>query len=247
MIQISARFIRNPLIRRVFAIYNKFPLLRNLPIIFVDAEGFRYHAEIQDWWRFAKPFEPLTREFLVKNAEENDVFLDVGAHIGIYTVRLAEIVRRVIALEPEPRNYRFLLRNVIINGVNDRVVVLPIAASDRDGYAYLCIKRSSGAHSLEEAKSCVKRVKVIIMNIDTLLRILNVDRVDMVKIDVEGHEDKVVKGMTNLLDRNPPRVIVLETKKENLNLRSYLVEKGYRYTVLDCWDSTCNYGFYLVK
>ena len=85
------------------------PILRSLPIVFVDAEGFRYYAEVQDWWRFAKPFEPLTYEFLVKNAEENDVFIDVGAHIGLYTVKLARRVSKVISLEPEPRNYGFYL------------------------------------------------------------------------------------------------------------------------------------------
>ena len=91
-------------------------------------------------WRFAKPFEPLTYNFLMKNVRKNDVFLDVGAHIGIYTVKLARKVSKVIALEPEPKNYSFLRRNIFINGVNNKVIALPIAASDNDGYADLCVK-----------------------------------------------------------------------------------------------------------
>ncbi len=248
MIQIYPRYIRNPLIRKVFAVYSKFPLLRNLSIVFVDAVGFRYYAEVQDWWRFAKPFEPLTHKFLVKNAEDNDVFLDVGAHIGIYTVRLARRVAKVIALEPEPRNFNFLLKNIANNGIDNKVDAMPIAASDRDGYAYLCITKSSGAHSLEDLGTCAEKVKVVTLRIDTLLRILNMDGVDIVKIDVEGHEDKVLNGMSNLLICNPPRILVVEITRKNTDLLEFLAERGYKNILLDCWGSSvCNYGFYLVR
>jgi len=76
--------------------------------------------------------------------------------------------------------------------LSDKVMALPVAAWDRDGHADLYVKTLSGAHSLEDSKSYKKKVKVITMRIDTLLRIL---KVDMVKIDVEGHEDKVIRGL----------------------------------------------------
>jgi predicted O-methyltransferase YrrM len=90
---------------RVFTLCSMFPLLRDLPVMFADSEGFRYYVRVQDLWRFSKPFEPLTSKFLVGNADESDIFLDVGAHIGLYTIRLAQKVSKVIALEPEPKNY----------------------------------------------------------------------------------------------------------------------------------------------
>jgi len=73
---------------------------------------------------------------------------------------------------------------------------------------------------------------------------LNIEKVDIVKIDVEGHEDKVIRGMEGLLKRKAPRVLVVETKKGNYGLRKALVELGYKVVKLDCWNSTCNYGFY---
>ena len=100
--------------------------------MFIDSEGLKYYVKIQDWWRFAKLFEPLTSKSLMKNARENDVFLDVGAHAGIYTIRLAQRVYKVIALEPEPKNYIFLYKNILTNNLSNRIIVLPIAASDKD-------------------------------------------------------------------------------------------------------------------
>jgi len=90
---------------RVLTLCSMFPLLRDLPVRFTDSKGLKYYVRVQDLWRLSKPFEPLTHKFLLSNVQENDVFLDVGAHIGIYTIKLAQKVSKVIALEPEPKNY----------------------------------------------------------------------------------------------------------------------------------------------
>jgi len=198
-------------------------------------------------WRFVNSFEPLTYWFLIENARENDVFLDIGAHIGIYTVRLAKRVSKVIALEPEPKNYNLLRRNIIINRVNDKTVALPIAASNVDGYTYLCVKRGSGAHTLEDLRNCIKKVKLVTLRMDTLLRILDIEKVDIVKIDVEGHKNKVVSGMREILRYSPPRVLVIEIRRKSLNLLKYFVKKGYRVRVLDHVGSAYNCGFTLRK
>jgi len=162
----------------------------------------------------------------------------------LFRNKLAQHFSKVIALEPEPQNYGLLYKNVLVNGLSNKVMVLPVAASDRDGYADLYVKACSGAHSLEDSRSARRKVKVITMKIDTLVRILNVQKVDVVKIDVEGHEDRVIMGMNELLRRRPPRVLVVETKKDNHSLREILCQLGYKIIVLDCWDFTCNYGFY---
>jgi FkbM family methyltransferase len=223
------------------------PFLRDLPIRFIDVNGLKYYARFQDLWRFIKPFEPLTHEFLIKNAKESDVFLDIGAHVGIYSIRLAPKVSKVIALEPEPKNYSFLYKNILVNNLSNKVIPLPIAASDKDGYADLCIKASSGAHTLEDSLNCKRKTKIITLTIDTLLRILKIEKVNMIKIDVEGHEARVINGMHRLLSYNPPRVLVIEIRKRNLYLLKMLAELGYNIVKLDCWDSGCNYGFYLME
>lgn len=108
----------------------------------------------------------------------------------MYTIKAARKASKVIALEPE--NYKFLVKNVVMNGVADKVIALPVAA-DRYSYVDLYVKEFSGVHSLEDSKVCVEKVKVMTMGIDTLPKVLKIDRVDIVKIDVEGHENKVIK------------------------------------------------------
>jgi FkbM family methyltransferase len=231
----------------IFGLLSNIPYIRDFPLIFANEEGFRFYAKIQDWWRFSKSFEPLTYKFLTSNTESSDIFLDVGAHIGLYTIRLAEKFQKVVALEPEPQNYTLLYRNVVMYGLNNKVLVLPIAAPDKNGYAILCIKISSGAHTLENNINCKRKMKILSLKIDTLLRLLNIDRTDVIKIDVEGHENKVINGMYRLLHFHPPRILVIETRRENSELREFFARLGYRVFMLDCWNSTCNYGFYLVK
>jgi len=244
------KHIYNILLRRlniIFGFLSNIPYIRDFPLIFIDEEGFKFYARIQDWWRFSTSFEPLTYKFLTSNTESSNIFLDVGAHIGLYTIRLARRVSKVIALEPEPQNYALLYRNIVMHGLNHKVLVLPIAISDKNGYAMLCVKASSGAHTLEGEVNCKKESRVLSLNIDTLLKLLNINRADVIKIDVEGHESKVINGMHRLLHSRPPRILVIETRRENSELREFLARLGYRVLMLDCWDSTCNYGFYLVK
>jgi len=214
---------------------------------FIDFYGVKLLAKLQDCWRFVQPFEPLTHEFIISHAKEGDIFLDVGAHVGIYAVKLARKVSKVIALEPEPQNYGFLYRNILVNGLGDKIIALPVAASDRNGYAYLYIKSHSGAHSLEDSKNYRRIAKVITMRIDTLLRILNIKGVDIVKIDVEGHENRVIRGMSELLKHRPPRILIVETKKDNSGLLETLTKLDYKVIILDCWNFTCNYGFYKME
>uniref|UniRef100_A0A7C5YSY5 FkbM family methyltransferase n=1 Tax=Ignisphaera aggregans TaxID=334771 RepID=A0A7C5YSY5_9CREN len=232
------------IINRVFGLYSIIPFYRDFSIRFTDSQGLKYYAKIQDWWRFAKPFEPLTHKFLFEHARKSDVFLDVGAHIGIYTIRLGLRVSRIIALGPEPQNYNFIYRNILVNHLNDKVIALPVAASDKDSHAYLCVKTFSGDHTLEDSRNCKKRIKVITVRIDTLLKILNIEKVDIIKIDVEHHENKVINGMNGLLSNNPPRILVIETRKNNSDLQKLFIELGYKVVVLDSQNSSCNYGFY---
>ena len=165
----------------------------------------------------------------------------------MYAIKMSRRVSEVIALEPEPRTYSLLCRNILINSVSDKVIALPIAASDRDGYRDLCVTAETGGHILEDLRECMRKIKVVSLKVDTLLKKLNIDKVDVVKIGAEGHEDKVVAGMFELLNQSPPRILVVEIRRKNLNLLDYFTSIGYKITLLDCWLSSTNYGFYLVK
>jgi len=212
------------------------------------SHGYEFYARADDYWRFANHFEPKTTIFMLRRIDENSVVVDVGAHIGIHTVHLAKSAKLVIAIEPEPRNYMLLKRNLKLNKVKN-VLALPIALSDRDGYTYLSVASSSGAHTLESPNSevsnvkFVDRVKVRTMTFDSLIKFLKLSHVDLVKIDVEGHEEAVLKGMKNALQNNPPQIIVIEIDGGS-RIIEMLSAYGYSKPIeLDSWGKRVNYAF----
>ncbi|MEM4488681.1 MAG: FkbM family methyltransferase [Desulfurococcaceae archaeon] len=212
--------------------------------------GYIFFAYYSDWWRFIKHFEPKTITFLRSVVDNDKIVIDIGAHIGLHAIHLAKKAKLVICLEPEPNNYRLLKINVKMNKL-DNIIVLPIAASNKDDYVILYLsERSSGAHTLEYSRSNLiqsrKNLRVLSRKVDTLLEQLGIRNVDIVKIDVEGHEEKVIEGMIELLKRGYPKVFVVETMKGS-NLLTYLCSRyGYRITsVLECWNNSCNYALTL--
>jgi FkbM family methyltransferase len=214
---------------------------------FLCSHGYVFYARVDDYWRFINHFEPKTTKFLARVAKSDDIVIDVGAHIGLHTIHLAKMVKYVYAIEPEPRNLALLKMNLLANNISNTTVV-PVILSDYDGYKDLYISRKlSGAHTVEQAyvrTHHVNKLRLPSRRLDTLIKMLGIDRVDVVKIDVEGHETKVISGMKNILKNNPPRILVIETKKNGELLEDLKHAYDYRYVIeLDDCDSHANYAF----
>jgi FkbM family methyltransferase len=134
-----------------------------------------------------------------------DVFLDIGAHLGTWTMRLAPYFKRVIAFEPEPHAYRALMKHLEMNGISN-VTAYQKAVSNRSGTAKLILYDNPGHSALEGAP--IERTQptgeciVETVALDTLEL---PGRVDMVKVDTEAHELEVLEGATNVLRRDKPR------------------------------------------
>ena len=204
---------------------------------------YRFFARADDWWRFVNYFEPRTTIFIEKIAKPTDVVVDVGAHIGIHTVHFAKKVRAVIAIEPEPQNFELLKRNIDLNGLNN-VLALPIALSSYDGHIEFCISTSSGGHSVERREGCIAKVRVPCMCMDALVNRMKISKIDIVKIDVEGHEHKVLEGMAGTLANAPPKVLIVEMDKDSELIDELRNRYEYRYVVvLDNWGKRVNYAF----
>jgi FkbM family methyltransferase len=165
------------------------------------------------------------------------IVVDVGAHMGFYTVRAAALVGssgRVIAVEPDPANYAILKRNVQQCNLTN-VTAVNAALSDRDGIAQLRIDdwASTGrvliqneANSDFQSSACVVKT----MRLDTLTRELEIEKVDLVKIDVEGAEMLVLKGAKECLEKSTARIVV-ETHGFNLADQVAQLLRGYRDSV----------------
>ena len=154
-------------------------------------------------------FEPALQRLL--ETAEGDV-VDVGANVGFITVRAARSVARhsgqVIAIEPHPVLFQYLLRNVELNGLSN-VIALNCAVGRADGVATLYdVDPSLGPRPIDVSLTPGpgRRYEVAIRPLDELLD--DPQRVGLVKIDVEGHELAVLEGMGGLLARAQPLVVI---------------------------------------
>lgn len=158
------------------------------------------------------------------------VFVDVGASEGDYTLIAARIVGpggRVHAFEPDPGNLETIRGNVALNGFGN-VVLHAAALADRDGTATLHRSTVSGWHSLLPGLAQREGgvVEVAVARLDSL----DLGRIDMLKIDVEGAEAAVLDGARAGIARHRP-VILLDTHPslgaDVARLRTFFAELGY--------------------
>ena len=174
--------------------------------------------------------------------EKGDIFLDVGAHIGKYALQVAKIVGEkglVIAIEPMPENYDALLQNIWLNKL-ENIIPLNIAAWNTESDLKLFIGDKNGRNSLKNNRG-LGYVEVKTKVLDKVLKKLNVNQVDWIKIDVEGAEYEVLQGLGNTLKNNRPKLIV-EVKNENKHRVINLMKKlNYNVHPIDASDNEYYY------
>ena len=142
-------------------------------------------------------FESRERDFVQRILGAGDSFVDVGAHVGVYTIPAGHRVGdtgAVVAIEPHPDSFAVLVRNVAAHGLSRTVRCIQVAASDEDGTAefhmpfpFQAAWSSLASPSVETARSAVVATRTL----DSLLGEL---RPLLVKVDVEGWERHVLNG-----------------------------------------------------
>jgi FkbM family methyltransferase len=171
------------------------------------------------------------------------IFVDVGAHIGLHTVRAASLVGdsgRVYSFEPAPRLFDILTANIVLNGLGGRVVTERKAVSQSSGRSRFILKQQTGLNTLfGQHESGDNIIEVDTVSLDEALHTL--PRIDMVKIDAEGAEAAILRGMTRLLTVHPNMQLVIEfapsllrrAGAEPLEFASELNRSGFRFSRID--------------
>lgn len=164
---------------------------------------------------FRTRWDPPVWEALSSRLSDGEVMLDVGAHIGYFTLKSSVRVGnsgRVIAFEPNPRTSETLRANVSASHATN-VTIIPVACTDSETtlkfYADLT-QGNSGASSLSHANAGKESHEFTVRGrpIDDVLRELGIQRVDVMKVDVEGAELYVLRGAKETLQRFHPRIII---------------------------------------
>lgn len=140
--------------------------------------------------------------------------LDVGANHGYYSIVMSSVIGstgRVVAIEPNHRLAAMVNKTLEVNGFNDRATAIAKAVSDQDKQIVKLVipVGHTGHASLRQTAGATDEVmEVETVSIDQLTA--DWDRVDFIKIDVEGAEEAVWRGMRETVRRNPDIIVVLE-------------------------------------
>src|SRR5207302_936013 len=113
-------------------------------------------------------------------------------YIGLYSIAISKRVGasgRVLAFEPDPQSFAALRAHCILNGLSERITLINAAAGSVDSTVHFEAGRGSESHISQTPR--VESLPTRGVRLDT---VLGNDRVDIIKIDVEGHEEAVLEG-----------------------------------------------------
>lgn len=146
--------------------------------------------------------------FVLHTTKSADLFIDVGANAGSYTI-LACAVKGAsgISFEPIPNAYQRLLQNIRLNDLSDRVSALNIGVSDREGELLFTTSEDTTNHVIRPGEPMHNVLKVQVSTLDTVLQ----GRCPTIlKVDVEGFESLVIKGAQGTLSNPLLHSVIME-------------------------------------
>ena len=207
-----------------------------------------YRFRCGNWLEFKRCMtllikEPGTCDWIRKFVAGGSVFYDVGSNIGIYSILAAERVGesgKVFAFEPHAANFSRLLENIRANHLQDIVKACAFALHEKNGFfpfdyvsgetgssnsQLCCISRGTTAENQTYASEIKNAV-----SIDYLISSGGFPPPDNVKIDVDGNEFLILRGMSNLLKSSsrPKSVQVEISKSERTPILSFMKDNNYR-------------------
>lgn len=184
---------------------------------------------------------------ILERIRSQDVFFDIGANVGFYSCFVGQEAS-TISFEPQPANAARCSANLAENGIEGQVKEL--AVSDDSGIATLSVEErgvnpGAGRSSLRGNSPSSESVTVETGRIDDLVEASEVPRPTVVKIDVEGAEVEVLRGMTGILDEC--RLIYCEIHQEHgvlkQDVHQILDEYGFEETLLKDRDGQSIYRY----
>lgn len=158
------------------------------------------------------------------------IFVDIGASLGYYSVLLSRNFKTVLAFEPHPDNVK-AMRDMTRFAKIPNIFVLPVAVSDSEGEAILYVGTFSATHSFSRGSLTTDKVlPVRTVRLDSVVK----ETVDLVKIDVEGAEWRVLEGAEKIIrSRKVLRMLIELHDERTRELDEYLGERGYSTQWLD--------------
>ncbi len=208
----------------------------------VERDGIKYRLDISDTvdWYIYFGFKEISRQRLYELIKPGITMFDVGANVGDVSLHAAKFVGasgKVYAFEPDYINFKRLSANIELNNFR-QLIAINKGLGDKPGKFTIGVvdegnrgmNRITGVSTKETASNTID-----VTTMDILFQEMKIDKVDVIKIDVEGFEMNVLKGGTEVISKHHP-VFFIELDDNNLKdqgssatqLVDFLESKGYK-------------------
>lgn len=191
-------------------------------------------------WRVQTMYtkEPDTVEW-IRSMQPNEIFYDIGANIGLYTMLAIRQGLRVYAFEPESQNFAVLIRNLAMNKTSkDRCIAFPFCISNTECVETLrlssliaggsCHSFASNANFKREEKEWAYEQGSVGFSMDSLVYDIGLPCPDHIKIDVDGFEDKVLLGASRVLTKASSVLVEMDSQNSfHMEWKNELLQKGF--------------------
>jgi FkbM family methyltransferase len=159
-----------------------------------------------------------------KLLRHDDIFIDIGANIGYYTLLASSLINSgsIFAFEPNHKLCKLIEQSLMLSEVSKDIYrVLPTAVGSKNGFAQFVIEDQSELSHLTEL-STIKATKVPITTLDSIVSTNKIRNIRLVKIDTEGAEPEVFQGMKKSLQNGIIDAILFEHSIDNIQNIHYL-------------------------
>lgn len=171
---------------------------------------------------FSGSFEKSEVKFVQRSLKPGDIFLDVGANAGFYTIIAAKQVGEtghVYAFEPSPRELKLLRHNLQINKLGN-VTIVERAVSNAEERTQFAISQDGAMNSLLKTEHHLQKIQdwqtIESTTLDSFVREFNVASINFIKVDVEGAEKLVFEGASRILSSKNKIIVLFEASDSNI-------------------------------
>lgn len=182
-------------------------------------------------------------EFLRQILNEDSVFFDVGGGIGNYSVFAAKLVNGLIYnFEPVEENVETIKDNLKANFVEDKVQLNAIALSNKEGFGRMQKNTKLLLSRLSTLSTdCCSSDSIEVSTLDLYCFRKNIEHIDVLKIDVEGHEPAIIEGAQESLIKKKIDIIILELNPKLRRFYDSLSDMGFEFFFYDYENNSLKY------
>ena len=180
--------------------------IKDIPIIFKLPDGSKFTCSIGDMSSFIAFIDIYDHEVYERfyKPRQGDMIFDIGAHIGVFAIKIAKSIKKakIVAVEPDSYNFNKLMKNIRLNRLDTQIYPQNIALSNENGYThfYRSPYFQAGSTLLKERERMNSdRITVKTKTLGTLTKSLRIKSIDLLKMDVEGAELKIMESSQHLL------------------------------------------------